>query len=206
VRLTLSVTSATGCIADSATETRIDLGTVDFVLPGGIVAVACAARRAVKLGRRVTIRPPLDGQVARYASRMGLGDILSECGAPGSLPIVRHHDRTDALVECQWVDDDAVGNLAVLLNDRLWDAGVDELVTDTITSAVYEIADNVKVHSGAGGGFICAQTYEAGTARERIEVAVGDSGRGIRASLEERHHVEGDQHALHLATLCVHGW
>jgi hypothetical protein len=131
---------------------------------------------------------------------MGLGTVLDDCGVQARLPSVRRQNREDVLVECRWADDDAIEGLAGLISDRLWDAHVDAEVTDLVSVAVYEIADNVKAHAGSGGGFICAQTYRRGTPYERVEVAVGDIGRGVRASLEARHSPVDDEHALRLAT------
>ena len=61
------------------------------------------------------------------------------------------------------------------------------------------MADNVQTHAESGGGFVCAQTYDRGTVHERIEVAIGDTGRGVRASLQTRHAPTTDEEALRLA-------
>ena len=180
--------------------TQIDLSSVDFVLPGGIVAVACSARSALERGEQITVVAPDRDDVARYASRMGLSDVLANCGAESVLPPVRRHEQGHVLVDCQWADDSAVEGLSIMVSDRLWAASVDAEIIDLVDMSVYEVADNVRTHAGSGGGFICAQTYKRGTPEERIEVALGDTGRGIRASLEARYSPLDDQDALRLAT------
>lgn len=199
VAVTLDLISSSSYVTSHGGVTEIDLGRVNFALPGGIVAVACAARAARERGDEVRAKAPSSGDVARYTSRMGLGAVLVECGAGNPLPRVNRHDRGDVLVECQWADDIAIGGISELVNERLWDANVDAKTTDVITMAVYEVADNVQTHAASNGGFVCAQTYERGSARERIEVAVGDVGRGVRSSLQARHDPPSDEAALRLA-------
>jgi anti-sigma regulatory factor (Ser/Thr protein kinase) len=180
--------------------THIDLAQVDFVSPGGIVAVACAARSAMDRGESVTVTPPVRASVARYASRMGLGATLADCGVHADLPAVHHHDRTDTLLECQYADDGSIADLSSLVGQRLYDAGVDHETIEPLDICLWEVADNVCTHARAGGGFICAQTYMRGTDAERVEVSIGDTGVGIPVTLRDRHSPTSDQHALELAT------
>jgi len=177
----------------------IDLSDVTWLLPGGIVGVACTARKARALGYAVHIVSPNRDSVARYASRMGLGDVLVDCGANHRLPGVQHHDRTDVLLECRWADDVAIAGPSELLRDRLDEAGVAPQLSEEIAIHVYEIADNVKDHAADGGGFVCAQTYEKNSPREYVEVAVGDAGVGVLATLSERHAPTSHQDALNMA-------
>jgi len=61
----------------------------------------------------------------------------------------------------------------------------------------YEIVDNIVLHAQARSpGVVCAQYYEAGG---RLEIAVVDIGRGLRASLSETRTVADDTTALTLA-------
>lgn len=198
--MALDVRSASQHVTTQEGVTCIDLTEVDFVLPGGIVAVACMARDASERGDQIKLLAPTDSQVARYASRMGLGDVLEMCDVENTLPAVKHRSRGDVLLECGWAEDSSIGELAGLVSERLWEAGIDAQITDVLTTSVYEIADNVKVHAGAGGGFVCAQTYRRGTLGERIEVAIGDIGCGVRASLAARYSPADDEEALRLAT------
>lgn len=177
----------------------MDLRGVSFALPGGIVALACIAEAARSRGFELDVLAPASDDVARYVSRMGLGEVLDRCGARHTLPVVNHHNRADVLVECRWARAESIGDVSELVNERLWEAGVDARTTDVVTMAVYELADNVRTHAASEGGFICAQTYELGTPRERLDVAVGDAGQGIRASLEQRLAPGSDEAALRLA-------
>jgi hypothetical protein len=61
----------------------------------------------------------------------------------------------------------------------------------------YEIVDNIVLHAQASSpGVVCAQYYETGG---RLEIAVVDLGRGLRASLSENRVVADDAAALALA-------
>lgn len=195
----LSATSVDGCWSATSGSLTVDLSRVRFVLPGGIVAVACLAKAASARGVDVMVKAPADLNVDRYVSRMGLGEVLSDCGLHAPFTVVTHHDRADVLVGCQWADEEGIAGLANMVNDRLWEANVPERTTDLIVSAVFEVADNVLAHSESGGGFICAQTYQPSTRFERIELAVGDIGRGVKASLQQRYNPADDQDALELA-------
>jgi len=178
--------------------TAIDLSPVDFLMPGGIVAVACIARHAHETGRDLQVTLPTNTSVARYASRMGLGDALAECGLPRTLPAVNHHDRTDTLLECQYAGADSIADLTLLVGQRLDEAGVPHDVYEPLEICLFEVADNVKVHAQSGGGYLCAQTYRPGTPNEKVSVAVGDIGVGIPVTMR-RHQPANDQHALELA-------
>lgn len=180
-------------------HTQIDLSAVDFIMPGGIVAVACIARDSFQNDQPLQVTLPANDSVARYASRMGLGDALASCGLPGSLPAVNHHDRADTLLECQYADDASITDLSLLIGQRLDEAGVPHQVYEPLEICLFEVADNIRVHAQSGGGFLCAQTYQRGTNRERVSVAVGDIGVGIPATMQ-RHKPASDQHALELAT------
>jgi hypothetical protein len=60
--------------------------------------------------------------------------------------------------------------------------------------AVYEVLDNVSIQASAAlPGLVCAQFHPN---RHRLEVAIVDSGRGIRASLAEGHPVSDDADAI----------
>lgn len=196
---TLDIVTTPARVLSDDWYTSIDLRTVRFLLPGGLVAVACAAQAAATAGHVIRVQAPVADDVRKYASRMGLGDVLSFCGVQIDLPPVHHHERADVLVECGWAGHDTIGELADLIGSRLWEAGVDAVSTDVITTSVYEIADNVVTHAGSDGGYVCAQTYERGSPNERVEIAIGDTGRGIRASLSERHEISSDEQALRLA-------
>ena len=65
---------------------------------------------------------------------------------------------------------------------------------------VAELAGNVVAHSGGTRGWVLAQRYDAGGSPV-IEIAVGDSGIGIRRSLARnaKHRRLGDRDALRIA-------
>ena len=66
--------------------------------------------------------------------------------------------------------------------------------------AAGELGQNVVEHAGSPvGGFIAAQRYKAGAPEERIVVAVGDAGVGIRESLRARYGDMPDGEAIRRA-------
>lgn len=179
---------------------RVDCSTISFVTPGGLAALLTMTARLVATGRPVAFDCPQSVDVARYMSRMGLGACLDHLGVGSDLPAVTHHDRAEHLLECEFIEDEALEGLSELVMQRMDEAGVHPLAVDELATHVHEVAGNVRIHAGSGGGFVCAQSYERGTPRERVVIAVADPGAGIPATLSRRHRFENDQAALQLAT------
>ena len=97
-------------------------------------------------------------------------------------------DRRDTLIELERFDD-AHGSdrLASFIWERL-EGGADGEVVNQLFEATGELGLNVVEHAGSpAGGFVAAQRYKAGMPEERIIVAVGDVGIGIRESLRPRY-------------------
>ena len=106
----------------------------------------------------------------------------------GGLPRVAERDRRDTLIELQRFDDSHGSHrLASFIWDRL-EGGADGEVVNQLFEATGELGQNVVEHAGSPvGGFVAAQRYKAGAPEERIIVAVGDAGIGIRESLRPRY-------------------
>jgi hypothetical protein len=133
---------------------------------------------------------PEEPDVRSWLSRMHLGDVLEafDVHVEGELPRVAEHDRRDALIELQrFRDAHGSDRLASFIWERL-QGGADGEVVNQLFEAAGELGANVVEHAGSpSGGFVAAQRYKAGTADERIIVAVGDAGIGIRESLRPRY-------------------
>ena len=73
-------------------------------------------------------------------------------------------------------------------------------LVDTLTFSMREIMRNVVEHSGSHQLAYCAQFWPS---KHRVEIAVLDSGIGVRASLSENPHLEidSDRNALQLALM-----
>jgi hypothetical protein len=81
-----------------------------------------------------------------------------------------------------------------------FDVQVEGEVVNQLFEATGELGANVVEHAGSpSGGFVAAQRYKAGTPGERIIVAVGDAGIGIRASLRPRYGDMTDDAAIRRA-------
>lgn len=65
-------------------------------------------------------------------------------------------------------------------------------ITHPVTYCFRETIRNVFEHANTNSCFVCAQKYQ----NTRIEIAIIDKGRGIRASLEERYSFSNDIEAI----------
>jgi hypothetical protein len=163
---------------------QLDLRGCGFTDACGLVAIACAAELAASEYGQWTYRAPLDSQVARYHARMHLGQTIEEaCGAePNKFVAVRERDQSDALSEVKRFDDYLGGrdiaDLAWSRNETIApDANQD------IWLCINEACNNVLEHSEATGGYVAAQVYNRDRAKEKVVLAIGDTGVGIASTL-----------------------
>jgi hypothetical protein len=130
---------------------------------------------------------------------MHLGAVLDtfEVRVAGGLPRVAERDRRDTLIELQpFADPHGSERLATFIWERL-EGAVDGEVVNQLSEATGELGQNVVEHAGSPvGGFVAAQRYRAGAPEERIVVAVGDVGVGIRESLRPRYGEMTDGEAI----------
>jgi hypothetical protein len=99
-------------------------------------------------------------------------------------------DRVGAVIDAfgAWVEGALPSDrLASFVWERL-EGGADGEVVNQLFEATGELGLNVVEHAGSpAGGFVAAQRYKAGMPEDRIIVAVGDVGVGIRESLRPRY-------------------
>jgi hypothetical protein len=180
----------------------IDLAQVSFVDAYALAGLACFIASAVKGGLPVELVVPQDPDVRSWLSRMHLGEILDAFGVrvEGALPRVAERDRRDALIELErFRDANGSDRLASFIWERI-EGGADAEVVNQLFEATGELGLNVVEHAGSPvGGFVAAQRYKAGTAEERIVIAVGDVGIGIRESLRPRYGDMTDDEAIRRA-------
>ena len=164
----------------------IDLARVSFVDAYALTGLACFIASAARDGLPVRLVLPEHPDVRSWLSRMHLGDVIDtfEVDVGGGLPRVAERDRRDTLIELQRFDDSHGSHrLATFIWERL-EGGADGEVVNQLFEATGELGQNVVEHAGSpAGGFVAAQRYKAGAPEERIIVAVGDVGVGIRESL-----------------------
>ena len=168
----------------------IDLAQVSFVDAYALTGLACFIASADRDGLPVQLVVPEHPDVRSWLSRMHLGDVIDSfrVRVRGGLPRVAERDRRDTLIELQRFDDSyGSDRLAGFIWERL-EGGADGEVVNQLFEATGELGQNVVEHAGSpAGGFVAAQRYKAGAPDERIIVAVGDVGVGIRESLRPRY-------------------
>lgn len=159
--------------------TVIDLSRVRWIDPLHLVATAALTHRATADGDRVVVTG-LQGDCARYASRMHLGAVVASLGAEHDFEEVRERDRRDRLLElAQLRTGSHVRELAQLVYDRVESDDAD--VAAALHNGLAEIGANVFEHSGTFG-FMAAQTLpQQGVMR----FAVADAGLGVRRTLND---------------------
>jgi hypothetical protein len=180
----------------------LDLARVGFVDAYALTGLACFVASAAGDGLCVRVALPEEADVRSWLSRMHLGDVLEAFGVQvvGELRRVPERDRRDALIELQRFEDaNGSDRLASFIWERL-QGGADGEVVNQLFEATGELGANVVEHAGSpSGGFVAAQRYKAGTPDERIIVAVGDVGIGIRESLRPRYGEMTDDAAIRRA-------
>jgi len=168
----------------------LDLARIAFVDAYALTGLACFVASAARDGLPVRVVLPEEPDVRSWLSRMHFGDALEafDVHVVGDLPRVVERDRRDALIELQrFKDAHGSDRLASFVWEWL-EGGADGEVVNQLFEATGELGANVVEHAGSpSGGFVTAQRYKAGTPDERIIVAVGDVGIGIRESLRPRY-------------------
>lgn len=176
-------------VADDSDRLTLDLSNVQFVKPSLLVAVAAvASAHYVRLGHPPRFVPPAERDPGMYASRMSLGEVLSDLGVGATgLPSVRHHEREQQLCELtRFESNDDAASLVNLVQHRCQGESMPFEIEDALTHAVWELADNCLAHSRSGFGFLAAQVLTR--PRRALHFAVADDGIGIRASLVGTEH------------------
>jgi hypothetical protein len=180
----------------------IDLARIGFVNAYALTALACFIASTAGDGLAVVLILPEEIDVRSWLSRMHLGDVLDtfEVRVEGVLPRVAERDRKDTLIELERFEDSRGSDrLASFIWERL-EGGADGEVVNQLFEATGELGLNVVEHAGSPiGGFVAAQRYKAGSPEERIIVAVGDVGIGIRESLRPRYGAMPDGEAIRRA-------
>jgi hypothetical protein len=205
----LAKPSFDSCLVGSSAPS-IDLTSVEFVEPYGLVALACLLSHNEARSTLTDIVPPVSADVARYLSRMGLASVLTPAQIGQiRLPTVQAVHHPDQLVELTRFDTERsarhVGNKLF----ELLDGKIHPVALEALDIGLGEIQDNVRYHSRANQedayGFVAAQRYGSGQVNDRIEVAIGDAGVGLVAGLQ-KHAPRDDHHAIDLAfTMMVSG-
>lgn len=180
------------CFSYGAEQARyqefvIDLTSVGFIRPAGVIGMLTLLERLNSERKLVKILLPQSDEVCAYLSKIRLLDALrmitSIKGSKGViekvLPRVTPFVPVSGFTTSQEVD-----AIAIKIEESMQsESGLAPLLGTCYTIAT-ELANNVIEHSGGARGWILAQRYKSPTGAI-IEMAVGDAGMGLRASLAQ---------------------
>lgn len=200
LRLQLPRTIDFASSLDSAASIRAALSDIEIVLhpqtfirPGGVALLCALLMERQRAGCSVTITGP---QIKiDHLVRLGLYEHLglSTPPMPDARPSIGRYIPLQMISGGPEVL--AVTNAICDLMLRRYDGA--RTFVPAVEWMTYEIVDNIVLHAKASSpGVVCAQYYETGG---RLEIAVVDLGRGLRASLSESRVVADDAVALALA-------
>ena len=166
--------------------TSCDLSELVFIDAYGLVGTASALRAAQRASTDLQVLPPSNEIAGAHLMTMGFGGFLLEQGFSPSLPAGQPADASDVVVPLRSAQvaggDQAVSHL-------LWEQlrpHVDSQVLEAVSEGVWEIVANAFEHSGSDAQ-IMSQVYRKDRGQppdhdDRVQVVIGDVGRGIRAS------------------------
>ena len=166
-----------------------DLEQLQFIDAYGLVGTACALRVALDETPDLHVVPPANTNAATHLANMGFRAFLSDHGLSTDLPVQSTAEVSGVVVPLRSAQL-AGGNQA--LSHLLWGQlreHVDPQVLEAVTEGVWEVVGNALEHSGSDAQ-VMAQVYRAAGGGQppdhddRVQVVVGDVGRGIRASFK----------------------
>jgi hypothetical protein len=183
-----------------------DLGSLKFVDAYGLVGLACVIGGALRSGDDVEIVSPRRSTMQSHLAGMGFDDFLDQVGRPRMLGVGHKAEVSGVVVPLRSAADSGGEQAIVKL---LWEQLRDEAgpqVLEAIGEGVWEIVANALEHSESDA-YVMAQVYSSargGVAPDhddRIQVVIGDVGRGIRDSLASSpvHDPATDVEAIELA-------
>jgi hypothetical protein len=182
-----------------------DLKSLRFVDAYGLVGTVNAVRAAIAGGEQVPVVPPDRGSMKKHLEAMGFDEFLSDIGQP-EIGRAATFESSGVVVPLRSASDSG-GEQAVsqILWDQLRDQ-VDPQVLAAIGEGVWEMVANGLEHSGSDAS-VMAQVYRKSRQGippdhdDKVQVVIGDIGRGIRASLASspEHEPTNDIDAIELA-------
>lgn len=187
--------AATSYNGDQRRSPVVDLSSLSFVDPAGLVGLALLVEHFCHRGPKPVVHYPEDASVGHYLLRMGLRRVLRGRARNRGAPRGRPRQRvTSALLELSIIEDTAdVDELLGRLTDRvsrILKAELHYLPADVhnFAAVIAELCRNIVDHSGSIG-FVAAQRYTRDDHDRFAIISVGDVGVGLRATLGSRYPV-----------------
>ncbi|MGI9100013.1 MAG: ATP-binding protein [Solirubrobacteraceae bacterium] len=164
---------------------RCDLADLVFIDAFGLVATASCIVAAAKAGGIPQVVLPTAPQMREHLTAMGFMNFLRDIGQEEGVG-AEPSSKGDVVVPLARV---ATVFEAEQLSRLLWAnaARWDAQVLETLTEGLWELVANALEHSGAHA-LLMGQVYLHGEPpdhHQRVQIAIGDAGRGIRASFLE---------------------
>jgi hypothetical protein len=200
-RRSLTIASFDGSLKDRAPS--FDLSGLRFIDAYGLVGSACALLAAIEDGAPPNITTPAEKQVRSHLALMGFRDFLLDIGYDADLPSATQPARPDVLVPLAKLR----GNIgAQHLSELLWSSlrqHAEPQVLDAALEGLWELVGNALEHSGAEA-VVMGQVYKRGERPHhdnRVQVVIGDAGKGVRRSFLDsgRYEPDDDAEAIDLA-------
>ncbi len=166
-----------------------DLKNLQFIDAYGLVGTASALHAGLDEAPDLQVIPPANPASGAHLAYMGFREFLEELGLSANLPVGPAADVSGVVVPLRSAQL-AGGDQA--LSHLLWAQlrqHVDAQVLEAVSEGVWEIVGNALEHSGSDAR-VMAQVYKSASGgqppdhNDRVQVVVGDVGRGIQASFK----------------------
>jgi anti-sigma regulatory factor (Ser/Thr protein kinase) len=185
-----SLTLATFDDSLAGTAQSCDLSALRFIDAYGLVGLSCALLGAIERNDRPALSVPVEGQVRTHLALMGFRDLLLDLGYTPDLPEATAAARPDVLVPlARFGGEIAAHQLSELLWEQLRNHA-DPQVLEAAGEGLWELVGNALEHSGSEA-VVMGQVYRRRRKGEqpqharRVQIVIGDTGKGIRASFLE---------------------
>lgn len=162
----------------------IDFSGLTFIHPSGIVATLCLIERLLEYGKPTKVILPKNPAINYYFSKIHMLDALKSLTKTATMPMQlgdRMARLTPIIPVASFYNESEVEMIAQNIEATMSHQGYTNLMWACHT-IVAELAANVVQHSGGSRGWVLVQKYNY-SGGHIIEIAVGDSGIGMRRSL-----------------------
>jgi anti-sigma regulatory factor (Ser/Thr protein kinase) len=171
-----------------------DMANVTFVEPCGLVALLTAIRQCANRSSKHVLMKSLNAQIHPYLDRMNFF-VASERWLKPLSVLDEEWNRNDHTVNLLEVTEVTCYDDMVCVVERAESIFASCLSKDELSSlarVISELCQNIYQHSGDPHGCVTIQKYQPQPNNVFVCLAVGDSGRGVRANLSRRYPALGN--------------